>query len=228
MADLRIVCLHGLGRGPSDWDAVRGRLSAHGTVVTPALPRDPAAALAAAERAAAPGTVLIGHSMGGIVALRIARRERSAVTGVILTGCPFPVARNGRSRRATALDYAGHRVAFVRSLGDRPPAAGPRRRSPAGLAGVARVLARPGRFDALFGRIDVPVLVVHARDDHHVPIDFALAALSVLANLRADATSAIFAIARSAGWIGHAIEEYDEAPLRFRPRARFVAGRQKS
>jgi len=115
MADLRIVCLHGLGRGPSDWDAVRGRLSAHGTVVTPALPRDPAAALAAAERAAAPGTVLIGHSMGGIVALRIARRERSAVTGVILTGCPFPVARNGRSRRATALDYAGHRVAFVRS-----------------------------------------------------------------------------------------------------------------
>ena len=176
MADLRIVCLHGLGRGPSDWDAVRGRLLAHGTVVTPAVPREPAAALAAAERAAAPSTVLIGHSMGGIVALRIARRERSAVTGVILTGCPFPVARNGRSRRATALDYAGHRVAFVRSLDDRPPAAGPRRRSPAGLAGVARVLARPGRFDALFGRIDVPVLVVHARDDHHVPIDFALAA----------------------------------------------------
>lgn len=56
-------------------------------------------------------------------------------------------------------------------------------------------------------------------------IDFALAAFSVLANLRADATSAIFAIARSAGWIGHAIEEYDEAPLRFRPRARFVAKR---
>ena len=54
-------------------------------------------------------------------------------------------------------------------------------------------------------------------------IDFALAALSVLANLRADATSAIFAIARSAGWIGHALEEYDETPLRFRPRARYVA-----
>jgi len=59
-------------------------------------------------------------------------------------------------------------------------------------------------------------------------IDFALAAFGVLANLRADATSAVFAIARSAGWIGHAIEEYDEAPLRFRPRSRFVAGRQKS
>jgi citrate synthase len=54
-------------------------------------------------------------------------------------------------------------------------------------------------------------------------IDFALAAFAVLANLRADATSAIFAIARSAGWIGHALEEYDETPLRFRPRARYVA-----
>ncbi|MEO5839633.1 MAG: citrate/2-methylcitrate synthase [Acidimicrobiales bacterium] len=59
-------------------------------------------------------------------------------------------------------------------------------------------------------------------------IDFALAAFAVLAHLRPDATSTIFAIARSAGWIGHAIEEYDEAPLRFRPRARFVAGREKS
>jgi pimeloyl-ACP methyl ester carboxylesterase len=176
MADLRLVCLHGLGRGPADWDAVRARLSAHWTVVTPVLPRDPASALAAAERAVAPDTVLVGHSMGGIVALRIARAAPGAVAGVILTGCPFPVARNGRSRRATALDYAGHRVAFVRSLGDRPPANGPRRRSPVGLPGVARVLARPGRFDALFGGIDLPVLVVHARDDHHVPVDFALAA----------------------------------------------------
>jgi len=176
MTDLRLVCLHGLGRGPSDWDAVRARLSAHGTVVTPALPRDPAAALAAAQRAVAPGTVLLGHSMGGIAALRIARAAPEAVAGVILTGCPYPVARNGRSRRATAVGYAGHRVAFVRSLGDRPPADGPRRRSPAGLAGVARVLARPGRFDALFGGIGLPVLVVHARNDHHVPIDFALAA----------------------------------------------------
>jgi citrate synthase len=56
-------------------------------------------------------------------------------------------------------------------------------------------------------------------------IDYALAAFSVLANLRRDATSTIFAIARSAGWIGHALEEYREQPLRFRPRARYVATR---
>ncbi|HET7170654.1 MAG TPA: alpha/beta hydrolase [Gaiellales bacterium] len=176
MAEPRLLCLHGLGRGPSDWDAVRGRLAAHGAVAAPALPRDAAAALGVAQAAVVPGAIVIGHSMGGIVALRIARSKRAAVAGVVVTGCPFPVARNGRTRRQTALDYAGHRVAFVRSLAGRPAVDGPRRRSPAGLSGVARVLARPGRFDALFGGLAVPVLVVHARDDHHVPVDFALAA----------------------------------------------------
>jgi citrate synthase len=29
----------------------------------------------------------------------------------------------------------------------------------------------------------------------------------------------IFTIARTAGWLAHAIEEYGEAPVRFRPRA---------
>lgn len=176
MAGLRLVCLHGLGRGPSDWDAVRSRLEAHGTVAAPALPRDAAAALRAAQSAVAPGAILIGHSMGGIVALHIARMERPAAAGVVLTGCPFPVARNGRTGIATALDYAGHRVAFVRSLGERRALDGPRRRSLTGLSDVARVLARPGRFDGLFGGLAVPVLVVHARDDHHVPVNFALAA----------------------------------------------------
>ena len=35
----------------------------------------------------------------------------------------------------------------------------------------------------------------------------------------AEAATAIFAIARVAGWIAHAAEEYDEPPLRFRGRA---------
>jgi citrate synthase len=29
-------------------------------------------------------------------------------------------------------------------------------------------------------------------------------------------------VSRLAGWAAHVIEEYDEAPLRFRPRARYV------
>jgi pimeloyl-ACP methyl ester carboxylesterase len=176
MGGRRLVCLHGLGRGPADWAAVRARLGAYGAVVTPALPRDAAAALTAAAQVIGPGAVVIGHSMGGIVALRLARADRAELGGVILTGCPFPVARNGRTRLTTALDYAGHRVSFVRALGDRPRTEVPRRGSPAGLAGVARVLARPGRFGTLVAGVRAPVLVVHARDDHHVPVDFALAA----------------------------------------------------
>jgi citrate synthase len=35
----------------------------------------------------------------------------------------------------------------------------------------------------------------------------------------AEAATAIFAIARVAGWIAHAAEEYTESPLRFRGRA---------
>jgi pimeloyl-ACP methyl ester carboxylesterase len=171
--EAEVVCLHGLGRGPSDWDAVRGGLERYGRVSAPALPRHPDRALAAAERAVQPGAIVVGHSMGGVIALRVAAETSRSLGGIVLTGCAFPVARNGRSRRATAADYAAHRLAFLRS---RPRGVGPRTGTFAGLAAVARVLGRPGRFDAMFGSITAPVLIVHAREDHHVPVDFALAA----------------------------------------------------
>jgi citrate synthase len=53
-------------------------------------------------------------------------------------------------------------------------------------------------------------------------VDFALAALTFCTGMRDDAGEAIFAIGRTAGWIAHALEEYGEAPLRFRPIARYV------
>ncbi len=49
-------------------------------------------------------------------------------------------------------------------------------------------------------------------------IDMATAALAFAMQMSADATEAMFDIARIAGWIAHAIEEYGEAPLRFRAR----------
>jgi citrate synthase len=52
-------------------------------------------------------------------------------------------------------------------------------------------------------------------------IDFALAVLANVAGLVAGAAEAVFAVARTAGWIGHALEEYARhAPLR--PRARYT------
>lgn len=53
-------------------------------------------------------------------------------------------------------------------------------------------------------------------------VDFAIAALTFCAGMPRDAGEAIFAIARTAGWIAHALEELDEQPLRFRPVTRYV------
>jgi len=48
-------------------------------------------------------------------------------------------------------------------------------------------------------------------------MDFALAALSFTAGMAADAGEAVLALARFAGWIAHALEEYAEEPERYRP-----------
>ncbi len=53
-------------------------------------------------------------------------------------------------------------------------------------------------------------------------VDFGLAALAHVAGFDVGAGEAIFAVARSAGWIAHAIEEYAEPGNRFRARARYV------
>jgi citrate synthase len=53
-------------------------------------------------------------------------------------------------------------------------------------------------------------------------VDFLLASIAFTTGMDAAAGEAIFAIARSAGWIAHALEEYDEMPVRFRPRAHYT------
>ena len=53
-------------------------------------------------------------------------------------------------------------------------------------------------------------------------VDFALAALAFCGRMCDGAPEAIFGIARCAGWLAHAIEEYQERPVRFRPRAHYL------
>jgi citrate synthase len=50
-------------------------------------------------------------------------------------------------------------------------------------------------------------------------VDFALGALSHVGRMPSEAATAIFAVARTAGWIAHAAEEYAEPYVRFRGRA---------
>ncbi|MFI9154203.1 citrate synthase [Streptomyces sp. NPDC053367] len=51
----------------------------------------------------------------------------------------------------------------------------------------------------------------------HANVDLALAVLTVSSGMPATAGETIFAVARTAGWIAHALEEYGERPLRMRP-----------
>jgi citrate synthase len=53
-------------------------------------------------------------------------------------------------------------------------------------------------------------------------VDLALAALGLRTDMPEDAGTAIFTPARTVGWLAHAMEEYEEQPLRFRPRAVYV------
>ncbi|WP_405408235.1 citrate/2-methylcitrate synthase [Streptomyces decoyicus] len=55
----------------------------------------------------------------------------------------------------------------------------------------------------------------------HANVDLALAVLTVSTGMPAEAGETIFAIARTAGWIAHALEEYAEHPLRMRPSGQY-------
>lgn len=55
--------------------------------------------------------------------------------------------------------------------------------------------------------------------------DMALAALAVRFHMGPDACETIFALARIAGWVAHALEEYQEPRLRFRPEGVYVGVR---
>jgi citrate synthase len=103
----------------------------------------------------------------------------------------------------------------VRIAGDRVPGFGHR---------VYR--DRDPRADHLLERLDLAAAqdLLAAAAERGLPapnVDFALAALVKAHGLRAGASPTIFTVARIAGIVAHALEEY-EYRLRFRPRASYV------
>ena len=79
------------------------------------------------------------------------------------------------------------------------------------LEGV-RAIATPGHL-AVVDRYVEPV-----RGAEPFNVDAALGALGYVGDMEPGLTEAVFAVARTAGWLAHAYEEADEAPLRFRGR----------
>jgi citrate synthase len=74
-------------------------------------------------------------------------------------------------------------------------------------------------------RLEVVDAVLAAAGEY-VPValnvELAVAVLVFTAHMTRDAGELIFATARTAGWLAHALEEYGEAPMRLRGRALYV------
>ena len=83
------------------------------------------------------------------------------------------------------------------------------------------VYALPGG-DRLREAVDAVADVVDRHARARPNVDLALAALTIAADMPADAGTAIFAVGRMVGWIAHAIAEYSQPPLRLRPRGQYV------
>ncbi|MFW8745457.1 citrate/2-methylcitrate synthase, partial [Mesorhizobium japonicum] len=94
---------------------------------------------------------------------------------------------------------------------------------------------RDPRADMLFGRMarlpayrapmraaERLAAVVSSRLDRPANVDLALAVLAVGAGFPPGGAQALFALARSAGWIAHAADEYRQAPLRLRAESRYI------
>jgi citrate synthase len=90
------------------------------------------------------------------------------------------------------------------------------------LLALLRGAAPNSRILSVVDELDT---VVVDRIDHRPNVDFALAAMTAVARMPSDGGEAVMSIARIAGWLAHAAEEYDEAPLRFRPRASYTGPR---
>ncbi|MET7684660.1 citrate synthase family protein [Streptomyces sp. NPDC005423] len=79
----------------------------------------------------------------------------------------------------------------------------------------------PGAGPALAAARDI-VATTARHTPLHANVDLALAVLTASSGMAATAGETIFAVARTAGWIAHAMEEYGERPLRIRPSGHYV------
>ncbi|WP_232794063.1 MULTISPECIES: citrate synthase [Pseudofrankia] len=79
--------------------------------------------------------------------------------------------------------------------------------------------------DEILSAVDAVVRAAAGSGEAHANIDLALAAFTLLAGMPTEAGEVIFAVARTAGWIAHALEEYREPALRLRPRGVYTGPR---
>ncbi len=188
------------GGGPAD--SVARRVWRQWSPLRPTAPR---------VRALNAALVLLAeHELAlSTLAVRVAASARAAPAGCVLAGLStLSGALHGGAPKAVH-EMLLARLPVTAGFGHVVHAHGDPRAAP--LLEAVRAFATPGDR----------ALIDAARAGLPAPpnVDFALGALSYCARMPSEGATAIFAVARTAGWIAHAAEEYGEAPLRFRGRA---------
>jgi citrate synthase len=218
-----------LGKGPSGAPPLRGTVA--GRLWTRLSPRRPAPGVLPVVNAAL--VLMADHELAAsTLAVRVAASTHADPLATVAAGLGAlsgPLHGSASSAARALLARAGE-VGAARAVGEvlarreRVPGFG--HRVYADVDPRAAVLlemlhhAVP-RSRALAVATDVQS-VVHDRIGKDPNVDFALATLATATGMIADGGEAIMSIARVAGWLAHALEEYGEAPLRFRPRAHYV------
>ncbi|MFJ2830238.1 citrate synthase [Streptomyces sp. NPDC087263] len=181
--------------------------------------------------------LLIDHDLAAsTLAVRVAASARAHVYAAVSAGLgvlegPLHGAASGLAHRLL-LDVleqgtAAPVVADELRAGRRVPGLGHRLylgEDPRARALFTLLEEVPGAAPALAAARDIVATTARHRP-LHANVDLALAVLTVASGMPASAGETVFAIARTAGWIAHILEEYGERPLRMRPSGRYVGAR---
>ncbi|MFI6474797.1 citrate/2-methylcitrate synthase [Streptomyces sp. NPDC050516] len=200
--------------------------------LTPQLPDDQSIRLLDTALA-----LLIDHDLAAsTLAARVAASARAHPYAVVSAGLgalegPLHGAASGLAHRTLAevleRGSAAPVVADHLRSGRRVPGLGHRLypgEDPRARALFALLEAIPQASDALAAARDV-VDTTARHTALHANVDLALAVMSVAFGMPAEAGETVFAVARTAGWIAHALEEYAERPLRLRPSGHYTGPR---
>ncbi|CAN5751587.1 hypothetical protein BH23ACT2_BH23ACT2_00340 [soil metagenome] len=184
-------------------DAALGLLADHELASSTLAVRAAAMVRADLHEAVGAGLNVIGGTRHGGASMRIEALLRDA-------------ARSGpASALAGRLDHDARTLGFGHPL------------YPAGDPRAVALLERLPGIDPPGDRLATVQAVldaVAARDEAPPNVDVALGAISFCADMPAGSGEAIFALARTAGWIAHALEQYDQ-PTFMRARVDYTGRR---
>lgn len=167
------------------------------------------------------------------LAVRVAASARAHAYAAVTAGLgviegPLHGAASGLAHRLVleVLDQgsAGPVIAEELRAGRRIPGLGHRlyaQEDPRARALFALLEEIPEAAPALAAARDI-VATAARHTPLHANVDLALAVLTASCGMEASAGETVFAVARTAGWIAHALEEYGERPLRMRPSGLYV------